>query len=123
MSVSSDAGVGHRGPIPAEQMEVYSADLQSCSLTAEEEHSLPEQFALTDEVLEQAWIREKQSWACLRDAGHELQEVPSLMAYSDRIREDQPYSTWALLIDEGLSDSEHERLAQVCPDPLMWFGQ
>lgn len=120
--VSADAGVGLSGPVPDGQAEVYQADMRRCGDEAAALHPSLTASALPDDALERAWRREQQSWECLREAGHEVEAVPSLTVYVDRLRNGPEYSTWLHLDHEAVGSAEWERLQRLCPDPLQWFG-
>lgn len=104
---------------PSEQTDAFIAAADEChrSLGYADMAAPP----LTDAVVARAHEREKESHACLAAAGYDVDEVPSLAEYSDRLYNDRQYSTWALL--PPMSEGELRALETRCPDPMGYFWQ
>ena len=104
---------------PSEQTDAFLAASDECrQILGYADMTTP---PLTDAVVARAHEREKESHACLAAAGYDVDDVPSLAEYSDRLYNDRQYSTWALL--PPMSEGELRALETRCPDPMGYFWQ
>lgn len=99
---------------PDEQDDAYTAALDSCKAEFGYDVPPPE---LTTEQLKTLYQANMALAGCLREQGHQINDIPSEQAFIDGSGVFDPYGELQNPGGSALTEDEYAKLIKICPEP------